>query len=402
MNTTSALENILTTKKSHLLSLYGETAVVSEPIVKSEETEAVVEETAEDKSNLEKAEQFAILESIATGTDIEKSNTGEKIDPETEKEESEKTAPKTDTGKEDEEKEKIKKGIEDLIMKGELTDKIAYGYGGASEAFKFVKTGADIKAKLPIIIGVLQMEKATLIAQLNDVQTAIGIAPSRKMSTQFVKDIDLLDYPYDMCDAPYDDVLRKYGTPTDQNLLCSKYNSLAYICKNVSEDIVTAQTVLANVEDEKTYTLSVNQLVALGFTDAPIQKSEDWYKLEAKTESGLNGFLKSQKDRVLALYGNTDIEKSEDNDLEKSGEGSKGGKVIGHTTSGKAIYEDHNHKSHDKFTSKDHMDASNTHMSSDKSTLSNNGKDEASAHHYRKTDEYKEDLENRKKQKDKK
>lgn len=44
-------------------------------------------------------------------------------------------------------------------------------------------------------------------------------------------------------------------------------------------------------------------------------------------------------------------------DLMKGGEGSKGGKVIGHTQSGKPIYEKHDHESHSKFTSSDHMDA---------------------------------------------
>jgi len=43
-------------------------------------------------------------------------------------------------------------------------------------------------------------------------------------------------------------------------------------------------------------------------------------------------------------------------DLEKA-EGSRGGNVIGHTKSGKPIYEDHTHESHKKFTSADHKDA---------------------------------------------
>lgn len=37
-----------------------------------------------------------------------------------------------------------------------------------------------------------------------------------------------------------------------------------------------------------------------------------------------------------------------------SGEGSKGGKVIGHTESGKAIYMSHGHPSHANFTKEDH------------------------------------------------
>ena len=43
------------------------------------------------------------------------------------------------------------------------------------------------------------------------------------------------------------------------------------------------------------------------------------------------------------------------------GEGTRGGKVIGHTSSGRAIYESHSHPSHAKFTSKDHEEARDLH-----------------------------------------
>jgi hypothetical protein len=43
----------------------------------------------------------------------------------------------------------------------------------------------------------------------------------------------------------------------------------------------------------------------------------------------MSNFEKSQADKILSCY----------NNIEKSGEGSKGGKVVGHTSSGKPIYE---------------------------------------------------------------
>lgn len=46
--------------------------------------------------------------------------------------------------------------------------------------------------------------------------------------------------------------------------------------------------------------------------------------------------------------------------LEKA-EGSRGGKVIGHTKSGKAIYDKSNHSGHDNFTLSDHQDAYSAH-----------------------------------------
>lgn len=81
-----------------------------------------------------------------------------------------------------------------------------------------------------------------------------------------------------------------------------------------------------------------------------------------------------QRSRILGAYG-LDIKKS------KSGEGSKGGKVIGHTSSGKPIYENHDHPHHASFTAQDHKDAANTHA-------------EASAKHSDKEDEHFEHAEN--------
>ncbi len=51
----------------------------------------------------------------------------------------------------------------------------------------------------------------------------------------------------------------------------------------------------------------------------------------------------------------------DEEELEKSGEGSRGGNVIGHTRSGKPIYIDHDHEAHKDFTSKDHFDAATFH-----------------------------------------
>ena len=49
------------------------------------------------------------------------------------------------------------------------------------------------------------------------------------------------------------------------------------------------------------------------------------------------------------------------NQLEKGGEGSRGGKIIGHTKSGKPIYENSQHTSKD-FTAEDHSDATSAHQ----------------------------------------
>ena len=56
------------------------------------------------------------------------------------------------------------------------------------------------------------------------------------------------------------------------------------------------------------------------------------------------------------------------------GEGSKGGKIIGHTGSGKPIYMSPGHKAHSSFTSKEHHEASKLHSKLHKSTDEGNQK----------------------------
>lgn len=43
------------------------------------------------------------------------------------------------------------------------------------------------------------------------------------------------------------------------------------------------------------------------------------------------------------------------------GEGSRGGHVIGHTSTGKPVYANHKHKSHGGFTPEEHKQAANLH-----------------------------------------
>lgn len=59
--------------------------------------------------------------------------------------------------------------------------------------------------------------------------------------------------------------------------------------------------------------------------------------------------------------GNKELHKSYENDLNKAGEGSRGGKVIGHTSSGKPIYADHFPEHYSNFSKKDHLDAAEVH-----------------------------------------
>jgi len=89
-----------------------------------------------------------------------------------------------------------------------------------------------------------------------------------------------------------------------------------------------------------------------------------------------------QTNRKAAIMKGFGFEQS-DSMIEKAGEGSKGGTVIGHTKSGKAIYATQNAKHEKTYNSADHKDAAYAHL--DESTKhAKTDEDKASRH----SDEY--------------
>lgn len=71
--------------------------------------------------------------------------------------------------------------------------------------------------------------------------------------------------------------------------------------------------------------------------------------------------VKNRDQAIAIAMSEAGMSKSELVDLIKAGEGSKGGKVIGHTKSGKPIYESHSHPDHANFSKEDHADAAAEH-----------------------------------------
>lgn len=79
-------------------------------------------------------------------------------------------------------------------------------------------------------------------------------------------------------------------------------------------------------------------------------------------------FFDNRRKQILDCYNQYPVIQKSDQDIdfEKGGEGSRGGKVIGHTKSGKPIYENHpaDHADYSNFTHHDHFDAYVAHTSS--------------------------------------
>lgn len=87
-----------------------------------------------------------------------------------------------------------------------------------------------------------------------------------------------------------------------------------------------------------------------------IEKSED----PQRTGIYLDTKLNREMNRVGLVFGEK-VEKSEEDELEKGGEGSKGGKIIGHTKSGKPVYQGKDAHEYSDFSKEDHEEAANLH-----------------------------------------
>lgn len=148
------------------------------------------------------------------------------------------------------------------IRKGEISDRLANGYGAGSEPIKFTKTGSEIKEKLPTIVSVLTNEKIVLLSSMAQLKTQIGCEPSDSYSS---KKFNLLRYPYKMSEAPYDPMNHCYLDATDQNKWCAAYNEACWKLLDIEQDLEAITVMSANLEDAKKYDLSVGQLVALQF-----------------------------------------------------------------------------------------------------------------------------------------
>lgn len=151
--------------------------------------------------------------------------------------------------------------LDDMIEKGEIADTLASGYGAGSQPMIFKKTGKEIKEKVPGIIAALTAQKAVIEGQLNDLQVSAGIVPDQQTGRKYSKTTPYQRYEWKICEPAY--VNGAYAETTEQNKICSKYNSLVWVYNDILDDLDAIAIIEKNVEDSKAYDLSVSQLIAL-------------------------------------------------------------------------------------------------------------------------------------------
>lgn len=203
----------------------------------------------------------------------------------------------------------IKKSFDDLniyeqddlniIRKGEILDRLGMNYNSSGSTFTFTKTGKELKVMLPITIAALSAKKDALETVMEALKVTAGCEPTEVYQSYQIKSIACKRYPYKLYDC-YDKGNNCYVDPTDAQKAMQQYNDACYAWQSLSEDIIACKVINKNLDDNKEYTLTVNQLVALA-------------------------------------SGDDDLSKAVKDNLEKGVDGEGSGKVIGYTKSGKPI-----------------------------------------------------------------
>lgn len=170
---------------------------------------------------------------------------------------------------------------DDSIEKGILSD--AIGYPSDKNNLSFDKTGKEIKEKLQPFLTIINNKILETRSEMAKCLEECGILPTQGWDEwdrppqgceEYKK------YPYSMC---YYDGDRNKGTmgvaenavqevkvatsasSQKQADACKKYNSCVSKICDMTKDKIHAESLLRNLEDKKSYTLSLAQIASLGF-----------------------------------------------------------------------------------------------------------------------------------------
>ena len=174
-------------------------------------------------------------------------------------------------GVEKHEPKKIKKSLSDRVLdnmleKGEISNSLSGYWGNGQNKIEFTKTGKEIKEKIPTIIQLLQDKLAELATQMAVYKKEAGSEPCSPMTSSVLKYLEgYNNYTWDDT-YKWDKDHGVESKPVDNPM--RKYNNACYVALSVAEDIATLKAMKNNVSDKKSYELSLNQLLALGFGEA--------------------------------------------------------------------------------------------------------------------------------------
>ena len=218
--------------------------------------------------------------------------------------------------------DKLKKSeSEDIIEKGQTSDAFRYS---DSQAFKIDLTGEKIKEKCESAIPFLIAQKEALkeIAQdaLNQCE---GNLPD---DTRKEGLISYATFSYELREPKRDQYSNTYPERSDCQKQMDRYNSAIYQMLDINSDIKVLHTLANTLTDEKLYSLTLNQVVAIsmGYTEDELAEKAIEPEIEkGGVGSGKHKGLQINHDKeglklhktLKKYYDNDELKNSSDDDL---------------------------------------------------------------------------------------
>lgn len=124
----------------------------------------------------------------------------------------------------------------------------AFSYGEGAEAIKISKKGSEVKSMAQSKKAVYEGKYQSMISQKNEIKqqlTQQGFTFEQREYGERVAEYNYESIPQDIRDQIY------------------KFEDLVYQCQDINKDIKTLQVLIENIQDNKNYNLTVNQLSVL-------------------------------------------------------------------------------------------------------------------------------------------
>lgn len=176
----------------------------------------------------------------------------------------------------------MEKAVDDKLEKGQLSEALMYGGSGNSNV-SFDKSGKEIKEKVTTLAGKIDGKITEYKGEMAALVTKIGFLPTEEMDEYEMRGMPdecrdkkrynwscvyfepantAMHVPVSSDDKP---VAKKSASTQEEADNCRNYNNVMRKYCECLGDKLKAEVFLRNINEKKSYTLSLPQLAALGF-----------------------------------------------------------------------------------------------------------------------------------------
>lgn len=148
--------------------------------------------------------------------------------------------------------------------KGRISDALMQRYEG-KPSIEVALTGLELREKIPVILTVLKSHALELQLRCQLYETTAEVLPQRQRNSYTVPRIQATTYDYKDYENPWDEMTRCCAPMTPQQEAMMLHAQCSDKWMETQEDIITLRAFLQTLLDEKQYTLTISQIVALGF-----------------------------------------------------------------------------------------------------------------------------------------